>query len=177
GLSMVFGFVKQSYGHIKMYSEVGEGTTVRMYLPPAGAGAGAVTSSSGHATDTLQAGTETLLLVEDDELVRQYASTQLSLLGYRVIEAANGIEAIQVMRERDDIDLLFTDVVMPGGVNGPELAQQARELHPRLKVLYTSGYTQNAIVHHGRLDAGVLLLSKPYQRDKLARMVRQALDG
>lgn len=174
GLSMVFGFVKQSQGHIKVYSEVGEGTTVRMYLPPADEGASATISDP--AIDALQAGTEVVLLVEDDELVRQYANTQLAMLGYKVLMAANGIEAMQVIKERDDIDLLFTDVVMPGGINGPELARQARALRPDLKVLYTSGYTQNAIVHHGRLDAGVLLLSKPYRRSKLARMVRQALD-
>ncbi len=173
GLSMVFGFVKQSRGHIKIYSEVGEGTTVRMYLPPSPESAPPATR---RPPANPKAGTETILLVEDDELVRQYASTQLSMLGYRVMVASNGLEAMDIVNQHDDIDLLFTDVVMPGGINGPTLARQACERRPRLKVLYTSGYTQNAIVHHGRLDAGVLLLSKPYHRAELARMVRQALD-
>lgn len=174
GLSMVFGFVKQSMGHIKMYSEVGEGTTVRMYLPPSRASE--VPPIDRPSTDTMQTGTETILVVEDDEMVLQYVSTQLSMLGYRVIQATNGLDAMRVINERDDIDLLFTDVVMPGGIDGSELARQARERRPDLKVLYTSGYTQNAIVHHGRLDPGVLLLSKPYTRNDLAHRVRHALD-
>ncbi len=174
GLSMVFGFVKQSCGHIKIYSEVGEGTTMRMYLPQSEDSPAKTRQSTD--VNGLLTGAETILMVEDDELVREYASAQLSMLGYQVMVAANGVEAMQIIREHEEIDLLFTDVVMPGGINGPELARQALELRPALKVLYTSGYTQNAIIHHGRLDPGVLLLSKPYQRSKLSRMVRQALE-
>ena len=173
GLSMVFGFIKQSNGHIKLYSEPGEGTTVRMYLPQS-------TESTQGASDSISpltplTGTETILLVEDDEAVRDYAAAQLHALGYKVTTASHGVEALGILAGRQDIDLLFTDVVMPGGINGPELARRARELHPELAVLYTSGYTRNAIIHHGRLDPRVLLLSKPYQRAKLARMVRKAL--
>jgi CheY-like chemotaxis protein len=144
-----------------------------MYLPPSPEN---VAPTTRRPPANPKAGTETILLVEDDELVRQYASTQLSMLGYRVMVASNGREAMDIVNQNDDIDLLFTDVVMPGGINGPTLARQARERRPGLKVLYTSGYTQNAIVHHGRLDEGVLLLSKPYHRAELARMVRQALE-
>jgi CheY-like chemotaxis protein len=176
GLSMVFGFIKQSRGHIKVYSESGEGTTVRIYLPLAEAGEADNPRTLVAADGVSATGSENILLVEDDELVRQYAATQLAMLGYRVLRAANGVEALEILGLDAPIDLLFTDVVMPGGVDGPELARRAQALRPALRVLYTSGYTQNAIVHHGRLDPGVRLLSKPYQRSALARCVREALD-
>jgi PAS domain S-box-containing protein len=176
GLSMVFGFIKQSRGHIKVYSESGEGTTVRIYLPLAEAGEADNPRTLVAADGVSATGSENILLVEDDELVRQYAATQLAMLGYRVLRAANGVEALEILGSDAPIDLLFTDVVMPGGVDGPELARRAQALRPALRVLYTSGYTQNAIVHHGRLDPGVRLLSKPYQRSALARCVREALD-
>jgi CheY-like chemotaxis protein len=120
-------------------------------------------------------GGETILLVEDDPLVRKYAHDQLQALGYTVISAPGGSQALEVIQTAQPIDLLFTDVIMPGGMSGRELADRAKGLRPGLKVLYTSGYTENAIVHHGRLDPGVLLLSKPYRRIELARKIRQAL--
>ncbi|GHC30712.1 ATP-binding protein [Aidingimonas halophila] len=174
GLSMIYGFVKQSRGHVSIYSEPGQGTTVKIYLPLADS----EVASPSETTDShgvLGRG-ETILVVEDDDLVRRYACQQLTSLGYVVIEAIQGSEALEYIREHDDIDLLFTDIVMPGGLNGKELADRARTIRPQLKVLYTSGYTENAIVHHGRLDPGVLLLSKPYRYRELARTVRRALD-
>ncbi|HMO55919.1 MAG TPA: response regulator, partial [Roseiflexaceae bacterium] len=120
-------------------------------------------------------GHETILLVEDDEQVRQYARQQLISLGYIVLEAANGPEALAILHERDDIDLLFTDIVMPGGMSGRDLADAAYAIYPQLKVLYTSGYTENAIIHQGRLDPGIQLLTKPYRRADLARKIREAL--
>lgn len=175
GLSMVYGFVKQSKGHLKLYSEPGEGTTVKLYLPRStdGCDVAADTSSKPFATG----GSETILVVEDDELVRSHAEAQLVAMGYRVIVAAGGAQALAVLREHEPVDLLFTDIVMPGGMNGRELAEAARAIRPGLRVLYTSGYAENAIVHHGRLDPGVRLLGKPYRRSELAVKVREALAG
>lgn len=178
GLSMVYGFVKQSNGHVKIYSELGQGTTIKIYLPrfvnrtePPQPQVNPVDQGNRQ----IMGGSELILLVEDEELVRRYAHDQLINLGYRVLVATNGSMALDLVRQRDDIDLLFTDVVMPGGLTGRELADQAQQIRPGLKVLYTSGYTQNAIVHHGRLDPGVQLLSKPYSRAELAKKVRDAL--
>ena len=172
GLSMVYGFVKQSNGHIKIYSEEGHGTTIKIYLPRAGEQADAVAAQTAVA---LEVGTETILVVEDDPLVRTYVATQLGSLGYTTLTAANADEALQHLDRGTSFDLLFTDVIMPGSINGRQLADEARRLRPSLRVLYTSGYTENAIVHHGRLDPGVLLLAKPYRKADLARMVRVAL--
>jgi PAS domain S-box-containing protein len=174
GLAMVYGFVKQSGGHVKVYSEVGQGTTVRMYLPRVAA-ADLPAAPPGQAAVGAPGG-GVILLVEDDDLVRTYAARELRDLGYTVIAASNGPSALEIVREREDIDLLFTDVVMPGGMSGRQLAEAALSLRPRMRVLYTSGYTENAIVHHGRLDAGVRLLSKPYRKAELARSVREALE-
>jgi PAS domain S-box-containing protein len=173
GLSMVHGFVKQSSGHIAVYSELGHGTSVKMYLPRALDPAGPDTAPTPDG-DALQ-GAETILVVEDDELVRASVRRQLTGLGYRVMTTANGLEALEVIRTGARIDLLFTDVIMPGGLNGPALVLAARAIFPSLRVLYTSGYTENAIVHQGRLDAGIQLLSKPYARAELARKVRDVL--
>jgi CheY-like chemotaxis protein len=120
-------------------------------------------------------GSERILVVEDDELVRTHVTAQLRDLGYRVVAVKNGPEALEALRQIADIDLLFTDVVMPGGLNGRQLAEEALRLRPGLPVLFTSGYTENAIVHHGRLDPGVNLLNKPYRRRDLATKVRKAL--
>lgn len=174
GLSMVYGFVKQSRGYVTLHSELGRGTTVTMYLPRADVAAAPVETRSAAPAE---GGSATILLVEDDELVRHYASSQLAALGYRVIEATNGAAAMEIVQTQADIDLLFTDVVMPGGMSGHQLADAARALRPALKVLYTSGYAENVIVHQGRLDAGVHLLQKPYRRADLARQVRDALDA
>jgi PAS domain S-box-containing protein len=172
GLSMVYGFIKQSGGHIKVYSEPGEGTTVKMYIPRC--------LNPGQAANAVQQdhpdlGSEVILLVEDDELVRRYGQDQLESLGYRVVTAENGPQALAILQQRADIDLLFTDVIMPGGMSGRDLADTAQQLRPGLKVLYTSGYTENAIVHQGRLDPGVQLLSKPYRRAELAQKIRAAI--
>jgi len=175
GLSMVFGFVKQSNGHIKIYSEEGHGTTVKVYLPRAtGLSDPAVELS---ASSSIEGGHEAILVVEDDTLVRRYVVTQIESLGYTTLEAGNAAEALAVVDKAATIDLLFTDVIMPGSMNGRQLVDEALKRRPALKTLFTSGYTENAIVHHGRLDTGVLLLAKPYRKSDLARMIRIALDG
>ena len=173
GLSMVFGFVKQSGGHVKIYSEEGLGTSVKIYLPRA---TGLQqTAAEALVSGTVEGGKETILVVEDDTMVRRYVMTQIESLGYTTLEAANASEALRIVDEAPAIDLLFTDVIMPGGMNGRQLVEEALRRRPNLKTLYTSGYTENAIVHHGRLDSGVLLLVKPYRKAELARMIRLAL--
>jgi CheY-like chemotaxis protein len=174
GLSMVYGFVKQSAGHIMIYSEEGHGTTIKMYLPP---GSGALLASDAGAAPAVQGGHETVLVVEDDKLVRDYVLTQLHALGYATLDAANAAEALAIVEVGNRFDLLFTDVIMPGAMNGRQLANELEKRKPGLKVLFTSGYTENAIIHHGRLDSGVLLLAKPYRKSDMAAMVRKALDG
>ncbi|WP_181421977.1 PAS domain S-box protein [Halomonas sp. LBP4] len=173
GLSMVYGFVKQSAGHIKIYSETGEGTTVKLYFPRARAGAAMAVDAT--TSSLVEGGDEHILVVEDDAPVRRHVATLLQGLGYRVTSAGSGQHALAIIEAQADIDLLFTDVVMPGGINGRQLADRASVLRPRLKILFTSGYTENAIVHHGRLDPGVQLLSKPYRRQELAAKVRKVL--
>jgi len=173
GLSMVYGFVKQSNGHIKIYSELGHGTTVKLYLPQA-----TCSAEPGPANVApIEGGHETILIVEDDALVRTYVITQVQSLGYITLAACNATEALAILETAENIALLFTDVIMPGPMNGPQLAIEAQKRRPLLKILYTSGYTENAIVHHGRLDAGVRLLAKPYRKSDLARMIRIALDA
>jgi PAS domain S-box-containing protein len=172
GLSMVYGFVKQSAGHIKIYSEEGHGTTIKMYLPP---GIGALLASEAAFEAPVRGGHETILVVEDDRLVRDYVLTQLHSLGYVTLDAANGAEALAIVEAGHEFDLLFTDVIMPGAMNGRQLAEEIGKRRPGSKVLFTSGYTENAIIHHGRLDAGVLLLAKPYRKSDMAGMIRTAL--
>ncbi|MCG6110730.1 MAG: PAS domain S-box protein [Paracoccus sp.] len=174
GLSMVYGFVKQSGGHIRVYSEEGEGTSFKLYFPRSFAIHEFDTSP--HDAGSVLRGQETILVVEDDHLVRENVTAQLRSLGYRVHEASSGAEAIKIIEDNHDIDLLFTDVVMPGGMGGRELAETVAVHHPDIAVLFTSGYTENSIVHHGRLDPGVELLSKPYRREQLASKVRKVLD-
>jgi signal transduction histidine kinase len=173
GLSMVYGFVKQSNGHVKIYSEENHGTTVKLYLPQAPGSASMATPDAG--TAGIERGDESILIVEDDALVREYVETQIRGLGYATLSASNAVEALEIIDGSERIDLLFTDVIIPGTMNGRQLAIEAQARRTGLKVLYTSGYTENAIVHHGRLDAGVLLLAKPYRRFDLARMIRTAL--
>jgi PAS domain S-box-containing protein len=173
GLSMVFGFVKQSGGHIKIYSEEGHGTTVKIYLPRS-SGQGQ-TASDLVSSAEVKGGSETVLVVEDDMLVRNYVMTQVASLGYATLEAANATEALRIIEDGAHVDLLFTDVIMPGPMNGRQLVDEALRRRPSLKTLFTSGYTENAILHHGRLDEGVLLLAKPYRKPELARMIRIAL--
>lgn len=174
GLSMVYGFVKQSGGHIRVYSEPGEGTSFKLYFPCA---TGAVAPDKIPETGKhLVGGEESILVVEDDLLVREHLISQLLALGYKVVGVGSGPEAIEILTKTQSFDLLFTDIVMPGGMNGRELADTALTMRPKMKVLFTSGYTEQAIMHHGRLDPGVLLLSKPYRRQQLAEKVRFLLD-
>jgi signal transduction histidine kinase len=172
GLSMVYGFVKQSGGHIKIYSEAGQGTTVRLYLPRAMQQEDVEIEPE---METASSGSETVLVVEDDEDVRDTVVSMLSELGYRVLKAKDADSALVIVESGVPIDLLFTDVIMPGKLRSPELARKARERIPGIRVLFTSGYTENAIVHGGRLDEGIELLSKPYTRENLARKLRHAL--
>jgi PAS domain S-box-containing protein len=171
GLSMVYGFIKQSAGHVMIYSEEGHGTTIKMYLPPA---TDALAPAGPVLPAAVEGGHETILVVEDDKLVRDYVLTQLHSLGYVTMDAANAAEALALVRTGHAFDLLFTDVIMPG-MNGRQLADEIEKIRPGLKVLFTSGYTENAIIHHGRLDEGVLLLAKPYRKSDMAMMIRKAL--
>ena len=173
GLSMVYGFVKQSGGHIKIYSEAGQGTTVRIYLPRT-----TRPEERGEVVIPPPAvgGKETVLVVEDDAAVRQAAVDMLTDLGYSVRQASEAEGALALLADGARVDLLFTDVVMPGPIGSRELARRATALQPHIAVLYTSGYTENAIIHHGRLDDDVALLSKPYGKDELARKLRLLLD-
>ena len=173
GLSMVYGFVKQSQGYVKIYSEPGLGTSVKLYLPQVAKEA-EITSQHSTPRGDLK-GSEVILLVEDNDSVREFAKLQLDTLGYRVIEAANGHEAMNVMRANNDIDLLFTDMIMPGGMSGRQVAQEARLLNPGLKVLYCSGYAEDTVVQQGLLDETFELLNKPYTRLELATKIRGVL--
>jgi hypothetical protein len=175
GLAMVYGFVKQSGGHVKIYSEPGMGTTVKLFLPQTAA-AGAEEAPADAASER-PTGRETILLVEDEEDVRQLACRVLDVLGYRILQAADGPSALAMLDQNPEIALLFTDVVLPGGMTGPEIARQAHVRRPKLKVLYTSGYTGNAVQHLEKVEGHVRLLSKPYAIDDLAQMVRAALDS
>ena len=175
GLPQVYGFVKQSGGHLKIYSEIGEGTTVKLYLPR---GLGQETVHAPPVrVPAMSTGSETVLLVDDDEIVRETVAAMLEDFGFGVTQAPGGAEALAILQAGIKVDLLLTDVVMPGEISGRVLAERAVALDPELKVLFTSGYTENAIVHNGRLDAGVELLSKPYGREQLAAKVRRILDG
>jgi PAS domain S-box-containing protein len=173
GLSMVYGFVKQSGGHIKIYSEAGYGTTIKLYLPP---GKGTVAQVTPHAAPAA-GGAETIFVVEDDTMVRNFVIAQLQGLGYRTVAAGDSRAALKLIEAGEPFDLLFTDIVIPGGMSGRELADKVAAIRPGVRVLYTSGYTDNAIVHHGKLDDGVMLLTKPYRRNQLAEMIRKALNG
>jgi CheY-like chemotaxis protein len=173
GLSQVFGFVRQSGGHVKIYSEVGQGTTVKIYLRrhfgedgPAPAAGELSKAGAG----------ETILLVEDDDRVRLLTVAALRELGYVVVHAASAEDALRQLAVHPDVTLLFTDVVMPG-MNGRKLADQALQTRPGLKLLFTTGFTRNAVVHNGVLDHGVNFLAKPFTIDQLADKVRGVLDG
>jgi PAS domain S-box-containing protein len=172
GLAMVYGFLKQSGGHVKIYSEVGAGTTVKLYFPREVA---AEDTLVGVPSGEVQGGEETILVVEDDDEVREVAVSMLTELGYRVVKARDAASAFVVVESGIPIDLIFTDVMMPGSLRSPDFARKAKERLPNVAVLFTSGYTQNAIVHGGRLDAGVELLAKPYTREALARKIRHVL--
>jgi PAS domain S-box-containing protein len=175
GLSMVYGFVTQSRGHVSLQSEEGQGTVAKLYFPralaamePAPVPRVSAPAAGGH---------EHILIVEDDDLVREHVVAQLLGLGYKVTHASSGQQALDLLPGMNDLALLFTDVVMPGGMSGRDLAREVRAQRPGIKVLFTSGYSEDAIVHNGRLDPGVHLLSKPYRRKALAEKVRQVLDS
>ncbi|MEO6409925.1 MAG: ATP-binding protein [Burkholderiaceae bacterium] len=178
GLSQVYGFVRQSSGHVRIYSEIGEGTTLKIYLPRHRDAAAAGGSRAEPLPASVMHGdaSQCVLVVEDDDALRAHATEMLRELGYRVLEAADGAAGLALLATDAGVDLLFTDVVMPGGMNGRQLADEAARRNPELRVLFTTGYTRNAIIHHGRLDAGTELLTKPYSFDELASKVRQLLD-
>jgi CheY-like chemotaxis protein len=173
----VYGFVKQSNGHVKVYSEVGQGTTIKIYLPRL---AGLHTSDDTDAADRelLPQGDsrEVILVVEDEPAVRRFSVEALSELGYRVFEADGGAAALKLLDSHPEIVLLFTDVVMPD-TNGAKLAQEARRRRPDLRILFTTGYTRNAVVHNGVLDPGVEMIGKPFTLDALAAKIRLVLEA
>lgn len=174
GLSQVFGFAKQSGGHVKIYSEVSHGTTVKLYLPRQVGTATSVTRPIAEAAPS--GGRETILVVEDDENVRNFATEALRELGYDVLPAPHGPAALAILQQHPNTALLFTDVVMPG-MTGRQLADEAIRRRPNLKVLYTTGYTRNAIIHNGMVDPGTNYLQKPYSLTELARKIRGVLDA
>ncbi|WP_315712242.1 MULTISPECIES: CHASE3 domain-containing protein [unclassified Bradyrhizobium] len=173
GLSMVYGFVRQSGGHVKLQSEQNRGTTIRLYLPAAQATQQIETEHE----QALPHGRETILVVEDDPLVRDFVLAQLQGLGYTTLVASQASEALAIAARNQPFDLLFTDVIMPGGISGRQLAETIMTTRPALPVLYTSGYTGDEMVENRQLVPDALLLTKPYRRAELAQMVRQALDG
>jgi CheY-like chemotaxis protein len=173
GLSQVYGFVKQSGGHVRLYSKPGAGTSVRIYLPRFLGNDSFDTEAISMVPDAKQM--ETVLVVEDEPGVREHSAELLRELGYNVIEAEDAQDALRKIERTPTIDLLFTDIGLPG-MNGRQLVEEALRRRPQLKVLYTTGYARNAIVHHGRLDAGVQLITKPFTYANLAARVRDVLD-
>jgi PAS domain S-box-containing protein len=177
GLSQVYGFVRQSNGHVRIYSELGEGTTIKIYLPRLIGSDEEAAEMSSQAPAVVKGSGETILVVEDEASLRAYAVEALRDLGYHVLEAADGKGALAVVDRHPEIQLLFTDVVLTGGMNGRALAEEVARRKPGVPVLYTTGYTANAIVHHGRLDPGMNLIGKPFTYAELAAKVRKVLDG
>ena len=181
GLAMIYGFVKQSKGHIRMYSEVGHGTTAKIYLPRM-EGAARIESApaAAHAESVeiprARPG-EVVLVVEDDDDVRVSTVALLEDLGYSVLSARNGAEGLAPFHDGERVDILFTDVVLPQGMNGRTLSLEAAALRPDLPVLFTTGYARNAIIHDGRLDPGVQFLAKPYTQEELAHKVRAVINS
>jgi CheY-like chemotaxis protein len=177
GLSMVYGFVKQSNGHAQIYSEVGLGTTVRLYLPQMEESAeGEEPDAAARTAAALRAHDETILVVEDEPRVRRLTVRRLRELGYKVLEAANGSAALEILALNTDIDLVFTDIVMPGGMSGADLGRTVRQRWPRMKILYTSGYADHDVIKNVEM-AGAEWLRKPYPAAELARSVREILDA
>jgi CheY-like chemotaxis protein len=173
GLSQIFGFVKQSGGHVKIYSEAGQGTTIKLYLPRH-FGAAEVQEERPWTSDVPRGAGQVILVVEDEEQVRVMTVEALRELGYTVIDAAHGDAALELLSGLVRLDLLFTDVVMPG-MNGRELADRIRAARPGTPVLYTTGYTRDAVIHEGKLDPGMAFLAKPFTIDQLAHKVAEAL--
>jgi CheY-like chemotaxis protein len=177
GLSMVYGFAKQSRGHVKIYSELGHGTSIKLYLPRAMAEGALATPPVPAAPELRPAGRETILVVEDDAAVRAVAVATLESVGYRVQQAPDGRAALDILRQLGEIDLLFTDLVMPNGISGQDLLRMARQCRPDLKAIFTSGYSEQFIRGHDESDKSVPLLPKPYRRQKLIDVIRKVLDA
>jgi len=177
GLSMVYGFMKQSNGHVSIYSEVGLGTTVRLYLPAHSTMPADLTVARAGAEGEPPRGSESILVTEDDPFVRAYVVSALEELGYRVIAAEDAREALTQLTQGAEVDVLFTDIVMPGGMNGWELAERAQQIRPGLKLLFTSGYALETLVARGRIHPDTAILNKPYRRPELARRLREVLDS
>jgi CheY-like chemotaxis protein len=175
GLSQVYGFVKQSGGHVKIYSEPGQGTTVKVYLPRLVGAAREMTATFDDPSAPRADAGELVLVVEDEPAVRAFSLDALTELGYRVLGADGAAAAMALLAQHPEIELLFTDVVMPD-VNGRKLVDMALAVRPTLKILFTTGYTRNAVVHNGVLDSGVELIGKPFTVDELGRKVRAVLD-
>ena len=174
GLSMVYGFAKGSGGHASIYSELGVGTTVNLYLPKDTSGD--LASAATPVSDTEDAGAgEVVLVVEDDERVRRLSIRRLKELGYTALEAADGPSALKVLEREQHIDLLFTDLVMPGGISGYELGEKVRELYPGMAILLTSGYTEDFVRHETRDNGHTAILRKPYRTAELAKLVKKVL--
>jgi two-component system NtrC family sensor kinase len=179
GLSQVYGFAKQSGGHIRIYSEVSEGTTIKIYFPRLTAQAGVppwIEREASRTAGISSDGTETVLVVEDDAQVNKLTVEALQERGYQVLSASDGAAALRLIESAPKIDLLLTDVVLPGGMNGRELTETVRRKRNGIKILYMTGYTRNAIIHHGRLDPDIDLLTKPFTADALTRKIRRILD-
>jgi PAS domain S-box-containing protein len=177
GLSQVYGFVRQSNGHVRIYSELGEGTTIKIYLPRLIGSDEEPAEVSTRSPAMVRGAGETILVVEDEPDLRTYTTEALRDLGYRVLEAGDGRGALEIVEQHPEIELLFTDVVLAGGMNGRALSDEVSRRRPGLPVLFTTGYTSNAIVHHGRLDPGMHLIGKPFTYAELASKVRRMLDG
>jgi CheY-like chemotaxis protein len=173
---MVFGFVKQSGGHVKIYSEVGRGTSVKLYLPRADQDEDSGSADS-HAPVPISGKGETIMVVEDDPAMRQLVVTLLADLGYRTLDAEDGMTALEMINRGRRFDLLLTDVVLPRGISGPTLAGVAQKAMPGLKVLYMSGYTRDAMQHNRVLGDGVHLIMKPFRKRDLAQKIRELLDA
>ncbi|WP_052003127.1 PAS domain S-box protein [Microvirga sp. BSC39] len=178
GLSQVYGFLRQTGGHAVIYSEVGEGTTVKLYFPRFTRQSREKSEEALQPPTPLQEGNgEVILVVEDEDMVREFTVSALEEAGYTVLAAADGPSGLALLRSHPEVDLLFTDVVLAGPLNGRKVADEARKLRPELKVLFTTGYTRNAIVHHGRLDEGVNLITKPFTRRSLTDKVKRVLES
>jgi len=173
---MVYGFVKQSGGHLTLYSEPGLGTTVRLYLPADPSLAKRQSEPERVHTSLLPSGKETILVVEDDSFVRAHATLSLGSLGYKVVTAEDGAKGLKLLRENPDIDLVFTDIVMPGTMSGWQLAEAIKVEWPDLPVLFTSGYAQESVTRYSQIDAPIPFINKPYRKPQLAKQIREMLD-
>jgi CheY-like chemotaxis protein len=173
GLSMVYGFIRQSNGHVEIKSEVGRGTTVSLYFPRSDP---AMIPTAPARRRALPRGSERILVVEDEEAVRAIVGEQLGSLGYAVKLASNADDALELLRNYS-FDLVLTDVVMPGNLNGKALAEEIRRLWPDTRIVFMSGYSENALTIDGRMESGVMLLAKPYVKADLAKIIRNALTG